>query len=538
MFTLTRTSLFFPLFFLGGTNPISDDGLDSIRHVQPLIHAMQRSKERHLIRINYCLEQGILHRFPYKYCRGPAPTWLLTNTDIATPSLQTKAASTAYTHNTFHNNQTNPTSLSTMTQLSLKVVSAIVLAAFAAQAAPLLGSPDCTGASCYQSASSGSVDVASTTNVVPETNITPITRIQPYVQAHAPIVYSDCDYGLYGDYGYGGGHYGGGGGLYGGGGGRYGGGGGLYGGIGSGYYNRGYGRGLLGSNRGMYGRSSLLKRQAPAEATSAPADQASGNLLFNQFQSQTCPAGDIACQTNVPAQNVDLGSSTSISPSTAVFPSTVYRPQVQSLDSDIQAAPAQANTLPQQGVNLGSNVFIQPQTSVSPQTTYQPSVSQLATDVQAVAQQDQSLPQSSVQLGSTVQIAPTVNVQPLTTFQSTIQSLPFNIQVEPCREINYVQGTATTLPAPSGQFAGSSPLYAGRFPPAVDASAGPSGPSGASNIGSSLGSSMDSACPSSSIVTSSFGGAAPGASSFGGAATGAMSFGGSAIGAQTQTQGC
>ncbi|KAF9271104.1 hypothetical protein BGZ88_006829, partial [Linnemannia elongata] len=81
----------------------------------------------------------------------------------------------------------------------------------AAQALPLTGS-GCTGADCYQSASSGSVNVGSSTNVFPETNITPITRIQPYVQALAPIVDSDCDYGLLGNYGYGGlGNYGSGG---------------------------------------------------------------------------------------------------------------------------------------------------------------------------------------------------------------------------------------------------------------------------------------------------------------------------------------
>ncbi|KAF8944668.1 hypothetical protein BGZ47_003932 [Haplosporangium gracile] len=443
------------------------------------------------------------------------------------PSSQ--AASTA-TQRPAKTNQPTQPHFSTMTHLSLKVASAIVLAAMAAQALPLLGS-DCTGADCYQSASSGHVSVGSTTNVVPETNITPITRIQPYVQALAPIVDSDCDYGLLGDYGYGGQGYGGQG--YGGQG--YGGLG-NWGGIGGGYYNRGYyGRGLLGLNRGIYGRGSLLKRNI-ADSSNV-ADQASGGkLLFNQFQSQSqsqCAAGDIACQQSVPAQTVDMGSSTQINPSTVVSPSTTYQPQVQSLDSDIQAASAQANTLPQQSVDLGSNVLIQPQTSVTPQTTYQPSVSQLATDVQAAAQQDQSLPQSSVQLGSSVQISPSVQVQPLTTFQPSIQSLPFNIQVEPCSDINWVQGGALNLQRDgaaafqqggaayqqgsvgsnfpgaisSSRLSDSSSLYAGRLNPSFGTSADLSG--------------------SAAFDSSTMGNSATG---------GAKTFGGSNI--DTQGQGC
>ncbi|KAF9080886.1 hypothetical protein BGX23_001550, partial [Mortierella sp. AD031] len=94
---------------------------------------------------------------------------------------------------------------------------------------------------------------------------------------------------------------------------------------------------------------------AARQDASADQAQASGNLLFNQFQSQTCPAGDAACQLSVPAQTVDMGSSTNIIPSTAVSPSTTYAPQVQALENEIQAAPAQDSTLPQQNVELGSN---------------------------------------------------------------------------------------------------------------------------------------------------------------------------------------
>ncbi|KAF9912193.1 hypothetical protein EC991_000604 [Linnemannia zychae] len=155
------------------------------------------------------------------------------------------------------------------------------------------------------------------------------------------------------------------------------------------------------------------------------------------LQQPQCTPNDIACQLSIPSQTVNMGSSTNITPSTSVLPSTVYQPQVQSLESNILASPAQDSSLPLQSVQLGSNTFIQPTTSVNPETIYQPSVSQLATDVQAAPMQDQSLPQSSVQLGSSVQIVPTVRVQPLTTFQNTIKSLPVIIQAEPCREIPY-----------------------------------------------------------------------------------------------------
>ncbi|KAG0351466.1 hypothetical protein BGZ54_003236, partial [Gamsiella multidivaricata] len=74
-----------------------------------------------------------------------------------------------------------------MVQLSIKFASALVLAAFSAQAAPLVAR-QCAGGQCAQSASSGNVDLASTTNITPVTNVTPVTRLQPYVHAYAPIV--------------------------------------------------------------------------------------------------------------------------------------------------------------------------------------------------------------------------------------------------------------------------------------------------------------------------------------------------------------
>ncbi|KAF9353118.1 hypothetical protein BGX26_009093 [Mortierella sp. AD094] len=317
-----------------------------------------------------------------------------------------------------------------MTFLSLKAASTLVLALAVAQAAPL-AARSCSGAECNQSVNSGNVQLGSTTNITPITDITPITRYQPIVQAYAPIVHSECDTGLedgcnsdYGDYDYSG--------------------------LGRsdlGYSNYGYSRlgysdignpglGYYGQTRhyspigGLYGRRRFLKRSSDDQ--SASQESGSGSLLFNQFQSPDCQAGQEGCETSVPAQNVDLGSHVSIQPTNQVYPSTTYQNHVQSLDANIDASEAQSSNLPQQKVDLGSNVSIQPTTKVLPQTTYQPSVNQLTTSIQAAPQQDQSLPQSSVQLGSHVSIAPSVQVHPLTTFQSSITSLPFIINSEPC----------------------------------------------------------------------------------------------------------
>ncbi|KAF9403277.1 hypothetical protein BGZ94_004658, partial [Podila epigama] len=60
----------------------------------------------------------------------------------------------------------------------------------AAQAAPMGG--QCPGSACSQSASSGDVQISSSTNIVPITEVTPITRYQPIVLANAPIVQSEC----------------------------------------------------------------------------------------------------------------------------------------------------------------------------------------------------------------------------------------------------------------------------------------------------------------------------------------------------------
>ncbi|KAG0032354.1 hypothetical protein BGZ82_006585 [Podila clonocystis] len=325
--------------------------------------------------------------------------------------------------------------------MALKIASALALLVVA-QAVPLVAR--CVGSACDQSASSGNVDVGSTTNIAPVTNVTPITNYQPIVQAHAPIVTSDCyHHGIYDglDYsglsGYGGLDCGGIGG---------------YGGIGSLYGNR-----LARFSRYGYGRG-LLKRatvdDAPAMDQSAPQGQ-QGNLLFTQFQSQaqvptSCAPADTACIANLPQQTVELGSSVSAVPQTNVMPSTTYQSQVQSLDSNIQAAPAQQSSLPQQSVNLGHNTVIQPTAQVRPQTSYQPTVNQLTTNIQAAPVQDQSLPQSSVQLGSSVNIAPSVTVRPLTTFQPSIQSLPIIINSAPCVDSSAFAGASSgSMMAPS-----------------------------------------------------------------------------------------
>ncbi|KAF9990231.1 hypothetical protein BGZ75_003123 [Mortierella antarctica] len=321
-----------------------------------------------------------------------------------------------------------------MANLTLKIAAAVVLAFVSAQAAPL--ERRLLGSDCYQSASSGNVDISSTTNIAPVTEVTPITRYQPYVQTFAPIVDSECDYGGHGYLqGYGG-HEGYGG--YGG----YGGCGG-YGGYGA--YGRGY--------RGTYGRMTDLGRRFGTrfQKREDVEEKTSGSLLFSQFQSQE------ACDTSVPAQTVDMGSQVNIQPTNQVLPETTYQNRVQALDTNIDACAAESSALPQQNVNLGSHVSIQPTTHVNPDTTYQPTVNQLTTSIDAAPQQDQSLPQSSVQLGSSVNIAPEVHVQPLTTFQSSVKSLPFIINAEPCVS-SYPSGRAAYAAAGARASASASAI--------------------------------------------------------------------------------
>ncbi|KAF9202629.1 hypothetical protein BGZ59_002069, partial [Podila verticillata] len=262
------------------------------------------------------------------------------------------------------------------------------------------------GQSCDQALDSGSVSVGSTVSAVPVTQVTPITNYQPIVQALAPIVSSDCDndLGLGGDLGglggissFGLGGYAGSLGL----GGGYSG----LGGIGGGYSGLGGigGYGGLGGNYAGLGSSisSNYGGQMKKRQFGLPAGTSDASFLQSadpSSQASACAPGDSACIANLPQETVDLGSAVTAVPQT----------NVQALDSNIQAAPAQQASLPQQSVNLGHNTFIQPTTQVLPQTSYQPTVNQLTTDIQAAPVQDQSLPQSSVQLGSEVNIVPTV----------------------------------------------------------------------------------------------------------------------------------
>ncbi|KAG0042816.1 hypothetical protein BGZ83_012142 [Gryganskiella cystojenkinii] len=365
---------------------------------------------------------------------------------------------------------------------SLKTVAAVALIAYV-QAAPLVAR--CVGDECNQSASSGNVNLGSTTNIAPVTNVTPITRYQPYVQAFAPLVQSECDddFDSQSDFsglGYGGSMYGSG--FYGRNSGFYGSG--LYrsGVYGNSLYGPGYGRGGLygGSirnNGGLFKRNHLDASSSDLSGTGA---SSSGNLLFSQFQHNCAENSDAeGCQTSVPAQSVDMGSQVTAQPTNEIYPSTSYQAHVQSLGADIQASAAESHQLPQQNVNLGSNVAIQPTTQVVPQTTYQPTVNQLATSIQAAPQQDQSLPQSTIQLGSSVQISPQVQVTPLTTFQPSIQSLPFIINAEPCDNSDVTSigssgwNSATTYPSTS--YAGSN--YASAFPSSGASYHSPSYPS-------------------------------------------------------------
>ncbi|KAG0331921.1 hypothetical protein BG000_010490 [Podila horticola] len=321
------------------------------------------------------------------------------------------------------------------------------------------------GQSCNQALDSGSVNIGSTVSAVPVTQVTPITNYQPIVQALAPIVSSECDNvfdntfggglggmsslglggGFAGNTGLGGGFGGignlglGGGsagnpGLGGGFAGNLGLGGGLPGSLGDNF--AGTGSGNLASNFGGQMFKRKMKRQFGLPSGTSDAS-------FLQSAAASCAPNDAACIANLPQQTVNLGSAVSAVPQTNVMPSTTYQSQVQSLDSNIQAALAQQSSLPQQSVNLGHNTFIQPTTQVLPQTSYQPTVNQLTTDIQAAPVQDQSLPQSSVQLGSSVNIVPSVTVRPLTTFQPSIQSLPFIINSAPCVDSSAFVGASS-----------------------------------------------------------------------------------------------
>ncbi|KAF9431184.1 hypothetical protein BGZ76_000517, partial [Entomortierella beljakovae] len=330
----------------------------------------------------------------------------------------------------------------------LRVTLALALVAVATQAAPLssIGDIDPTSdlggfgpnAPCSQNVDSGSTLLESTVNAIPITNITPIHRYRPVIQSFAPIVQSQCgqitddlfDSSFESD--------------------------------GSPYLNEydGYNNNL--SRRDM--TPSDFPQDVIVDASFQPSSDAiepNYNMDLQQEQEQE----QESCDTMVPQQNIDLGSLINMIPSTNVAPSTLYEPQVQSLESNIQATPSQLSSLPQQNVNLGSDVDIQPSTHVFPQTVYEPEVHQLTAAIAAAPQQDQSLAQSSVQLGSHVQIVPAVNVQPFTVYQPRVQSLPAIVEAQPCGNTfldnQLLQGDSSTVGPISGTDSFHQDAYGG-----------------------------------------------------------------------------
>ncbi|KAG0083183.1 hypothetical protein BGZ92_011007 [Podila epicladia] len=365
----------------------------------------------------------------------------------------------------------------------LSLACALVACAAAIPILPPDASACPTGQICNQSIDSGIVSVGSSVSAVPVTQVTPITNYQPVVHALAPIVTSECNnilggglggLGGMGDLGLRGGHagnlgiggnlgleggppggFGGnfagdlglGGGIPGRLGGNFAGslglGGGLSGGIGGNF--AGPGLAGIGANGGGQMRKRKMKRQF-----GLPAGTTDASFLQSTDPAASCAPSDVACIANLPQQTVDLGSAVTAVPQTNVLPSTTFQSQVQSLDSNIQAAPAQQSSLPEQSVNMGHSTFIQPTTQVLPQTSYQPTVNQLTTEIQAAAVQDQSLPQSS----------------------PTIQSLPFIINAAPC--VNTAQFTGASFGA-----AAAAP-FASSF---GASSIGTGSPFGASSVG-------------------------------------------------------
>ncbi|KAF9429916.1 hypothetical protein BGZ76_001061 [Entomortierella beljakovae] len=359
-----------------------------------------------------------------------------------------------------------------MTFAILKLTSTLLAAACAIQAAPV-ADRGCIGDACNRSIQSGNVNLGSTTNIVPITQVTPITRYQPIVQSFAPIVQSEnaCDdnfvdnglsdptlprsmqfnslnrgnslaYGQSSDLD-----------------------------MLSMFPRRRFNSNADGFTR--FGRSTFMDRMndarfnsdfvrfAPGRINRVNIDNVNNNRLnfddinidrfnVNHFskrdivgsdddqldvdaiKSDCVPSATESCDQSLPIGSTNMGSYVEVKPSQRILPSTVYQGRVQSLDTNIQSAPAQESTLSRSNVNMGSNTFIQPVTKVIPNTTYQPSVSQKATSIEAAGPLDLNLARSSVTLGSSVLIRPTTTVEPLTVFQPTIQSLPFVINDEGC----------------------------------------------------------------------------------------------------------
>ncbi|KAF9430988.1 hypothetical protein BGZ94_000934 [Podila epigama] len=303
----------------------------------------------------------------------------------------------------------------------LKLATALVAIACVVHAAPT--GQACPGGACFQSASSGQIDVGSTTNIVPVTQVTPVTRYQPIVQALAPIVQSECGQPL--------------------------GGAGfdqqqqqqqqqqpqqmmfpqqpqqeqgpspMMGGFG---YARGFGRPMYLSRAGrmMVKRHHHLQKQEQHEAERKM-----------MFRPDCVPSATDSCLVSLESGKTDLGSSVVAVPSNIIKPLTEYQGRVQSKGPEVYAAEAQHAQLSQSNVNIASETKIQPETHVRPEVTYQPEVENKATLIESEAS-DASLARSSVSLGSTVTIRPVTKVEPLTTFQPKVMSLPFIIKDYGC----------------------------------------------------------------------------------------------------------
>lgn len=252
-----------------------------------------------------------------------------------------------------------------MTFTLIKATAAL-LALTCANAVPL----GCAGNACYQSASSGNVNVGSATNISPVTNVIPITRYQPIVQGLTPIVQSECSHGL-----------------------------------GSSMLD-------LGLRQPLF-----MRRHLPSEKKLRP---------------DCNPSAADSCELSLDSGTTELGSSVTAVPSNVVLPSTVYQGCVQSQAPEVFAAPAEYTSLGSSNVNLGSSALIQPATHVVPSTVYQPSVENKGTIVESETGERQNPAQSSVELGSQTTIRPTTFVEPLTVIRPKIKTLPADVSEVGC----------------------------------------------------------------------------------------------------------
>ncbi|KAG0023863.1 hypothetical protein BGZ81_007910 [Podila clonocystis] len=257
-----------------------------------------------------------------------------------------------------------------MTIALIKAAATLLVLSCAIQAVPL----DSTGNACYQSTSSGNVNVGSATNISPVTNVTPITRYKPIIQGLAPIVHSECSQGL-----------------------------------------------ALPFDSSMVDlglrQPLFMKRRLPTEKKLRP---------------ECVPTAADSCEQSVDSGTTELGSIVTAVPTNVVLPSTVYQGRVQSQTPEVFAAPAEHTRLGSSNVDLGSSALIQSATHVIPSTVYQPSVENKGTIIESEKGERQNLARSSVELGSQTTIRPTTLVEPLTVIQPKIKTLPVDVSELGC----------------------------------------------------------------------------------------------------------